>query len=103
MVKNLPANARDTGSIPGLGRSPGVGNGNTLQYFCMQNHVDSPLVSYSTWGHKELDSTEHIWRMRQSFVVQFIHQLTCWLCDMQLGIVWRRTGPFLLANAGCRH
>ena len=32
MVKNLPANAGDTGSIPGLGRSPGEGNGNPFQY-----------------------------------------------------------------------
>ena len=37
VVKNLPANAGDTGSIPGLGRSPGVGNGNPLQYFCLGN------------------------------------------------------------------
>ena len=35
MVKNLPANAGDIGSIPGAGRSPGVGNGNPLQYFCL--------------------------------------------------------------------
>ena len=43
MVKNLPANAgdpRDTGSIPGLGRSPGGGNGNPLQYSCMENPMD---------------------------------------------------------------
>ena len=32
VIKNLPANAGDTGSIPGLGRSPGNGNGNPLQY-----------------------------------------------------------------------
>ena len=32
MVKNLPASARDAGSLPGFGRSPGVGNGNPLQY-----------------------------------------------------------------------
>ena len=32
VIKNLPANAGDTGSIPGLGRSPGKGNGNPLQY-----------------------------------------------------------------------
>ena len=37
VVKNLPANAGDTGSIPGLGRSPGVGDGNPLQYFCLGN------------------------------------------------------------------
>ena len=43
MVKNLPANARDTkdmGSIPGSGRSPGVGNGNPLQYPCLENSMD---------------------------------------------------------------
>ena len=43
MVKNLPANAgdtRDLGTIPGLGRSLGVGNGNPLQYFCLENSKD---------------------------------------------------------------
>ena len=43
MVKNLPANAGDTGdigSIPGLERSPGGGNGNPLQYSCLKNPMD---------------------------------------------------------------
>ena len=43
MVKNLPANAgdvRDSGSIHGLGRSPGVGNGSQLQYYCLENSMD---------------------------------------------------------------
>jgi len=43
MVKNPPANAgdiRDTGSIPGLGRFPGEGNGNPLQYSCLGNPMD---------------------------------------------------------------
>ena len=40
MVKNLPVNARDAGSIPGLGRSPGGGNGNPLQYACLGNFMD---------------------------------------------------------------
>ena len=35
VVKNLPVNARDTGSIPGLERSPGEGNGNPLQHSCL--------------------------------------------------------------------
>ena len=39
-VKNLPANAGDTGSIPGLGRSLGGGNGNLLQYTCLENPMD---------------------------------------------------------------
>ena len=40
MVKNPPANAGDTGSIPGLGRPPGGGNGNPLQYSCLENPMD---------------------------------------------------------------
>ena len=41
--KNLPANAEDSGdvgSIPGLGRSPGEGNGNLLQHSCLENPMD---------------------------------------------------------------
>ena len=40
MVENLPANAGDMGSNPGLGRSPEEGNGNPLQYSCLGNPVD---------------------------------------------------------------
>ena len=43
MVKNLPTNAggiRDANPIPGLGRSPRRGNGNPLQYFCLENSMD---------------------------------------------------------------
>ena len=40
VVKNLPANAGDTGSIPGLGRSPGGGHGNPLQHSCLENPLD---------------------------------------------------------------
>ena len=40
MVKNLPANAGDSGSIPGSGRSLGGGNGNPLQYSCLGNPMD---------------------------------------------------------------
>ena len=45
-VKNLPAmqesacNAEDLGLIPGMGRSPGEGNGNPLQYSCLENSMD---------------------------------------------------------------
>ena len=39
-VKNLPANARDSGSVPESGISPGVENGNLLQYFCLENSTD---------------------------------------------------------------
>ena len=56
MVKHPPANAgdaRDVGSIPGLGRSPGGENGNPLQYSCLENPMDKRrLVGYSPWGHR---------------------------------------------------
>ena len=46
MVKNLPANAGDRGDadlIPALGRSPGGGNGNPLQYSCLESPMDRAL------------------------------------------------------------
>ena len=60
MVKNPPAIARDirdTGLIPGSGRSPGEGNGDPLQCSCLENaHGQRSLASYSPWGGKELDT-----------------------------------------------
>ena len=40
VVKNLPANAREAGSIPGSGRFPGIGNNNPLQYSYLENSMD---------------------------------------------------------------
>ena len=59
LVKNLPTNARDTGSIPGSGRSPGKGNDNPLQYSCLGNPMDRGAwrAIYSPWGHKESYTT----------------------------------------------
>ena len=57
VLKNPPANAgdvEDMSSIPGSGRSPGEGNGNPLQYSCLERR----LAAYSSWGHKESDTTE---------------------------------------------
>ena len=57
LVKNPPVNAGDTkdvGSIPGLGRLPGGGHGNPLQYSCPENSMDR-----GAWqGHKESDRIE---------------------------------------------
>ena len=61
MVKNLPANAgdiRDTDSTPGLGRSPGGGHGNPLQYSCLENPVDIGAWWATVQGHKESDTTD---------------------------------------------
>ena len=49
----------DWGSIPGLGRSPGGGNGNPLQCSCLENpHGQRSLAGYSPWGRREADTTE---------------------------------------------
>ena len=53
--------AGDPSSIPGLGRSPGGGNGNPLQYSCLENsHGRRSLVGYSPWGRRESDTTEQL-------------------------------------------
>ena len=57
VVKNPPANAgdvRDVGSIPGWGRCPGGGNGNSLQFLPGESHGQRSLVGYSPWGHKRV-------------------------------------------------
>ena len=58
VVKNPPANAGDMGSIPGLGRSPGEGNDNPLQYSCLENAIDKGALWATDHGvEKELDIT----------------------------------------------
>ena len=61
VVKNLPANAgdaRDTGSLPGLGRSPGVGNGTPLQHSCLENSI-----GIGTWGSTVYGATKNQTRL----------------------------------------
>ena len=61
MLKNPPAMGEDLGSIPGLGRSPGGGNGYPLQHSCLENpHGQRSLAGYSSWGRKESDTTEQL-------------------------------------------
>ena len=59
VVKNSLVNAgdtRDAGSIPGSGRSPGKGNGNSLQYCCLENSMDRG--AWQAIVHKDLNMTE---------------------------------------------
>ena len=53
-------NAEDRGSIPGSGRSPGEGNGNPLQYSCLENPMDEGAWTLCPWGGKESDTTEQL-------------------------------------------
>ena len=57
--KESACNAGDLGSIPGLGRSPGGGHGNSLQYPCLENpHGQRSLAGYSPWGCKQSGTTD---------------------------------------------
>ena len=59
VVKSPPAHtrdARDVGSVPGLGRSPGGGDDNLLQYSCQENPMNRR--SWGLYGHKNSDTTE---------------------------------------------
>ena len=59
VVKNPPANAGDTSSVPGLGRSPGGGNGNPLQCSCLEYSIDRGAWWATVCRVAELDMTEH--------------------------------------------
>ena len=64
VVNNPSASAEDSGdlsSIPRLGRSPGEGNGNPLQYSCLGNHTDRGAWWASPWGHR----VGHNWTHKQ--------------------------------------
>ena len=72
MVKNPPANAgdiRDAGSVPGLGRCPGEGNGNPLQDSCLENSMDRGAWWATVHGVTESDTTE------QLSIAQHIHSI----------------------------
>ena len=58
MLKNPHTNAGDLSLIAGLGRSPGEGNGNTLQYFCLENAIDRGTCWTTVHGISESDMTE---------------------------------------------
>ena len=72
VVKNPPANARDlrdTGSIPGSGRSPGGGHGNPLQYSCQENPIDR-----AAWR-----ATVHrVAKSRKGLKQPSMHSCGCW-------------------------
>ena len=86
VVKNPPPNvgdAADTGSVPGLGRSPGVGNGNPLQYSCQENSM----------GREAWWATVHV--VAKSQTCQSTHTHTQYHCENTIDIiprVWGFTG-----------
>ena len=81
VVKNLPTNAgdiRDAGVIPGLGRSPGGGNGNLLQFSCLGNPMDR-----GTW-QATVSGVASVLNFHISlFPVTFVYHL--WFCYVMWG------------------
>ena len=59
VLKNLPANAGDAGLIPGLGRTPGGGNGYPLHYSCLGNPMDRGTWQARVHEVSKLNMTEH--------------------------------------------
>ena len=65
--KESTCNAGDLDLIPGLGRSPGRGHLNPIQYSCLENpHGQRSLGGYSPWGRKEWDTSERLSTAQQS-------------------------------------
>ena len=94
MLKNLPANAgdtRDASLLPGLGRSPGVGNGNPLQCSCLENSMDrgacwatvhgvaESLIRLSNWAHTTHVACQLFWKQSCSQL-----KMLCWLIHHDL-------------------
>ena len=103
MVKNLPADAGDvgdTGSIPGLERSPGGGHGNPLQYFCWENAMDRQAcqatvhgAAKSQTGLKWLQSDRtHACTATVTMGSLLLHSISDVRCIMQAESVTARTG-----------
>ena len=72
-MKNLPANAGDTGLIPRSERSPGEGNENSLQYSCLGNSMDRG-AGVGGGGHTELDTTERLSTYTHSTAVHILQK-----------------------------
>ena len=110
MVKNSPTSAgdiRDMGLIPGPGRSPGGGQGNPPQCSCLENpHGQRNLVSYSPWGHKELDMTERLSTAQPCFtyIIEFSFRknLIILLSFQALGKEMKTNRIFLFKEANMR-
>ena len=92
MAKNLPAEARDAGSISGSGRSPEGGNGNPLQYSCLENSIGF------YWENLFLSSFFFMWTILKVFIQSFFYK---WLASVlcfgffsyeAYGILVSRTG-----------
>ena len=103
-VKNLPAgDARDSGSIPGSGRSPGVGNGNLFKDSCLETSMDR-----GAWWATVHEATKSCTWLSNSptpavffvFILLGVHW-DSWLCGMVSLINWRDFSTIISSNFSC--
>ena len=95
-VKASASNAGDPDLIPGSGRCPGEGNGNPLQYSCLENpmegesHGERSLVDYSPRGRKKSDMTEWLHLHLQCYIWQYTQ---CWILSqvVDFRVIWGTT------------
>ena len=86
--KESTCNAGDLGSIPRLGRSPGEGQSNLLQYSCLENpHGQRSQVAYSPWSCKESDTTERL--STQHTDIKYTWSETKPISSSGMIVVWR--------------
>ena len=72
MIKNLPDNVGDPDSALGSERSPGEGNGDLLQYSCLEkSNGQRNLLAFSLEDHKDVDTTEQIYYLMNNFQKHF--------------------------------
>ena len=92
MVKNISASAGNTGSIPGLGRSPRVENGNLLQYSCLENSgTEEP-------GGPQSVGSQRVRRRQLLYVITYIDafELWCWRRLLRVRWIARRSNQSIL-------
>ena len=95
-VKNLPASAGDTGSIPGLGRSSGEGNGTPLQYSRLGNPMDRGAWWATVHGvTKELNTTYWLKQTKQCTKFFIYQGIFCELIHNSEPLTYRSISPFL--------
>ena len=96
MVKNLPASARDgkrPGSIPGWGRSPGGGQGNPLQYSCLENSLDRG--AWWVTVHRVTKSWTQLKRLITACIQQFMNQAASYVVTRMALQRLVRNGSFI--------
>ena len=116
VVKNQPANAedaRDTGITPGLGRYPGEGNGNSLQYSCLGNPMDggvwwAGVTKRWTWLSDWAQISMYFFFYRNMILLQlfkifiWLHQVIAVACKLLVAVMWDLV-PWLRMKPHCVH